>query len=141
MSQGGSAAIREAIEAKRSKIKTPGVSLKTLEKDAKRKKEWCERGEKAWARQNGLYPGEREYVRVWVTDAFEENMPLVSLLSSHGSRGSQRSSRPQYSDPTMKLIVRGEVAIFLSSDVLSGQEACRWAYSRRKAVCVDLLKL
>lgn len=44
MSQGGSAAIREAIEAKRSKIKTPGVSLKTLEKDAKRKKDWCELG-------------------------------------------------------------------------------------------------
>eukprot|EP00752_Nemacystus_decipiens_P009142 g8165.t1 len=40
MSQGGSAAMREAIEARRSKIKTPGASLKTLEKDAKRKKEW-----------------------------------------------------------------------------------------------------
>ena len=39
-SQGGSAAIREAIEAKRSKIKAPGESLKTLERDAKRKKVW-----------------------------------------------------------------------------------------------------
>ncbi|CAM9633076.1 unnamed protein product [Hapterophycus canaliculatus] len=39
-SQGGAAAIREAIEAKRSKIKTPGVSLKTLERDATRKKAW-----------------------------------------------------------------------------------------------------
>eukprot|EP00903_Cladosiphon_okamuranus_P013542 g12614.t1 len=40
MSQGGSAAIREAIEAKRSKIKAPGKSLKTLERDAQRKKAW-----------------------------------------------------------------------------------------------------
>ncbi|CAM9669143.1 unnamed protein product [Scytosiphon promiscuus] len=39
-SQGGAAAIREAIEAKRSKIKEPGVSLKTLERDATRKKAW-----------------------------------------------------------------------------------------------------
>lgn len=36
----GTAAIREAIEARRSKIKTPGVSLKTLERDASRKKAW-----------------------------------------------------------------------------------------------------
>lgn len=39
-SSGGSAAIREAIEAKRAKIKTPGESLKTLERDAKRKRAW-----------------------------------------------------------------------------------------------------
>lgn len=49
MSQGGSAAIREAIEAKRSKIKTPGESLKTLERDAKRKKAWYESRENAGA--------------------------------------------------------------------------------------------
>ncbi|CBN76999.1 MORN domain repeat containing protein [Ectocarpus siliculosus] len=36
----GTAAIREAIEARRSKIKTPGESLKTLERDASRKKAW-----------------------------------------------------------------------------------------------------
>eukprot|EP00904_Undaria_pinnatifida_P007369 jgi/Undpi1/3762/HiC_scaffold_16.g07131.m1 len=39
-SSGGSAAIREAIENKRAKIKAPGESLKTLSRDAKRKKAW-----------------------------------------------------------------------------------------------------
>lgn len=41
-SSGGSAAIREAIENKRAKIKAPGESLKTLSRDAKRKKAWYE---------------------------------------------------------------------------------------------------
>lgn len=78
MSQGGSAAIREAIEAKRSKIKTPGVSLKTLERDAKRKKAWYEGREEAGARDESAVRGREEVLRVggWVT--FEETALFVS---------------------------------------------------------------
>lgn len=68
-SQGGAAAIREAIEAKRSKIKTPGVSLKTLERDATRKKAWYVTGQ---ARLTGMKQGT------------EQMTPEVSRRGNHG---------------------------------------------------------
>lgn len=81
MSQGGPAAIREAIEAKRSKIKTPGVSLKTLERDAKRKKAWYENGEKAGARPKRVVHGRDSMVGVdWLMHAFEETALCCDCL-------------------------------------------------------------